>query len=257
MSNFAPDSPVVACVVASPNHDERKAAADLILLHYTGMQDTEAALRRLCDPQAKVSCHYLVDERGRVVQLVPEMRRAWHAGISCWEGVTDINSRSVGIEIANPGHDFGYPEFSAPQIEAVIALCRDVIDRLAIRPDRVLAHSDVAPHRKIDPGEKFPWRRLHEAGIGLWVEPAPGAAPQMDPAAIAGLQRALADYGYRIDPTGTYDAETKEVVAAFQRHFRPDRIDGIADGSTVQTLQALIAARDAVTAGVRCEKPVG
>jgi N-acetylmuramoyl-L-alanine amidase len=249
MSSFPPDSPVVARIAASPNHDERKGVADIILLHYTGMEDTQAALQRLCDPESKVSCHYLVDERGIVVQLVPEMRRAWHAGLSSWEGVTDINSRSIGIEIANPGHDFGYPDFPEPQIAAVITLCRDVIGRRAIRPDRVLAHSDVAPSRKSDPGEKFPWRRLYQAGVGLWVEHAPSNSAEdaeIEPAAIADLQRAFARYGYGIAVTGLHDAATREVVTAFQRHFRPARVDGRPDLSTLKTLQALIAARDAL-----------
>jgi N-acetylmuramoyl-L-alanine amidase len=183
-----------------------------------------------------------------VLQLVPEARRARHAGVSSWERATDINSRSVGIEIANPGHDFGYPDFSEPQIAALIALCRDIVARLAIRKDRVLAHSDVAPARKQDPGEKFPWCRLHEAGIGHWVAPAPivqgdALVPGATGPAVAALQSALADYGYGVEATGHYDDATQIVVTAFQRHFRPELVDGIADRSTVATLQALLATR--------------
>lgn len=252
MSIFPPDSRVVAHVVPSPNHSERQGGRpDMILLHYTGMRDADAALARLCDPQAKVSCHYLVFEDGRTVQLVPEARRAWHAGVSTWKGDTDINSRSIGIEIANPGHDFGYPEFPRAQVDAVVALCRDILARHAIPRERVLAHSDVAPDRKNDPGEKFPWRRLADAGVGLWVEPAPLAdgrtlGPGANGAAVRDLQAALAEYGYGIRASGSYDEATRIVVAAFQRHFRPARIDGLADPSTVATLQALMAARATV-----------
>src|SRR5690242_9257313 len=246
MSNFRPDAAIVSEIVPSPNHSERRGVTrpDMILLHYTGMTSAQDALRRLCDTQAKVSCHYLVFEDGRVVQLVPEARRAWHAGVSVWQGETDINSRSIGVEIANPGHDFGYPEFPADQIEAVVALCRDIIARHSIRPQRVLAHSDVAPARKADPSERFPWRRLHAAGVGLWVEPAPiSEGPALGPGehgpAVRELQAALAQYGYGIAVNGVYDEATKIVVVAFQRHFRPARVDGLADPSTFATLHRL------------------
>jgi N-acetylmuramoyl-L-alanine amidase len=234
----------------SPNHDARVGVArpDIVLLHYTGMESTAAALERLCDPQAAVSSHYLVFEGGTVWQLVAEARRAYHAGVSWWENSRDINSRSIGIEIGNPGHAFGYPEFPARQIDTVIALCRDIVARNEMRPDRVLAHSDVAPSRKQDPGEKFPWRRLSEAGVGLWVEPAEIAAgaeaerPKTEQETRE-LQRALARYGYGIEVTGNYDAATADVVTAFQRHFRPQRVDGIADTSTLATLDRLLAAK--------------
>jgi N-acetylmuramoyl-L-alanine amidase len=248
--DFQPDSKL-AKVVYSPNHDERKrgAQADMIVLHYTGMSSAEDALKRLCDPTSKVSSHYLVYEDGAIVQLVPEARRAWHAGQSTWKGARDINGRSVGIEIANPGHDVGYPDFSEQQIEAVIALCRDVIARLPILPDHVLAHSDVAPARKNDPGEKFPWRRFFEHGVGLWVEPRPvRPGPKLkggDRAeAVSHLQRELATFGYGLSITGQYDAATRQVVTAFQRHFRPTLVDGVADVSTIETLQALLARRN-------------
>jgi N-acetylmuramoyl-L-alanine amidase len=208
------------------------------------MATTQAALERLCDPAAAVSSHYLVFEDGRVVQLVPEGRRAFHAGESAWEGSTDINSRSIGIEIGNKGHDYGCPEFPEVQIAAVIALCRDIVARWSIAPRRVLGHSDVAPLRKRDPGEAFPWARLAAAGVGLWVEPAAiedGRAlrPGDRGEEVARLQRRLAEYGYGITPSGDYDAATQEIVAAFQRHFRPARVDGIADASTMRTLEAL------------------
>lgn len=233
----------------SPNHDVRRAGApiDILLLHYTGMADAEAALDRLGDPDAKVGAHWFVHDDGRVVQLVDEARRAWHAGVSRWAGEDDVNSRSVGIEIHNPGHDLGYPDFPDPQIAAVIALCRDIVARHAIPPRRVLAHSDVAPGRKIDPGEKFPWRRLHLAGVGHWVAPVPdgdGAvlAPGAGGAAVAALRGRLAGYGYGLAPGRIYDVATQDAVAAFQRHFRPARVDGRADPATVATLARLIAA---------------
>ena len=157
MPAFQPESSVVADVVPSPTHDERQNGRepDIILLHYTGMQNAEEALSRLCAPESKVSAHYFVFEDGRIAQSVPESRRAWHAGESHWAGENDINSASIGIEIANPGHDFGYPDFPARQIAAVTALCRGIIARRGINPRRVLAHSDVAPSRKQDPGEKL------------------------------------------------------------------------------------------------------
>ena len=251
MSDFPADSPLVAEVIASPNHGERvgHGRPDMIVLHYTGMATAEDALERLRSLEApRVSSHYLVYEDGRIFQLVPETRRAQHAGISSWEGETDINSRSVGIEIVNPGHDGGYPDFPDRQIGAVIALCRDILKRRPMRADRVVAHSDVAPSRKQDPGEKFPWRQLHEAGIGHWVEPAPlmearGLSVGDSGAAVAELQGLLARYGYGIPSPGPFDRPMHDVVVAFQRHFRPARVDGIADASTVDTLRRLLAAR--------------
>jgi N-acetylmuramoyl-L-alanine amidase len=254
--SFTPDSNAVDRVVPSPNHEARRdgARADILLLHYTGMQSSQAALERLCDPIAKVSSHYMVFEDGETVQMVPESQRAHHAGVSFWADDTDINSRSIGIEIANSGHDWGYSDFPARQIDVVIALCRNIIKRLKIRPDYVLAHSDVAPTRKQDPGEKFPWAKLYESGVGLWVKPAPITAEGSPSTslklgdkgeAVANLQKQLAQYGYGVPTNGDYDALTKAVVTAFQLHFRPARIDGIADGSTQTTLRALLAARAA------------
>jgi N-acetylmuramoyl-L-alanine amidase len=234
----------------SPNHGERAPGrpVDMIVLHYTGMPSAERALKWLCDPESGVSSHYFVFENGRVAQLVEEDRRAWHAGKSFWAGETDINSRSIGIEIANPGHEFGYMPFPDAQIAAVIDLCRDVVSRHPIPPERILAHSDVAPLRKEDPGELFPWDRLHAAGIGHWVPPAPivpGAALETgdsgDP--VAALRAQLGGYGYGLKPEANYDAETASVVSAFQRHFRPAQVDGVADRSTAETLASLIAAR--------------
>ena len=255
MAAFSPDSFIVADVVPSPNHDERKHAVDILLLHYTGMQSGETALQWLCSPASKVSSHYVVFENGRIVQCVPEEQRAWHAGVSFWAGETDINSCSVGVEIVNPGHEFGYRDFPLRQVAAVIALCRSIRGRHAgIKSDRILAHSDVAPSRKQDPGEKFPWPLLAESGIGHWVRPAPldldGATVKLGDhgESVQALQRRLAGYGYGIEATGNYDEATRGVVTAFQRHFRPARVDGIADPSTQLTLITLMEKRQAPAA---------
>jgi N-acetylmuramoyl-L-alanine amidase len=245
---FPPDSALVGALAPSPNHGDRKTPIDMVLLHYTGMASAEAAIALLRSPAAEVSCHYVVLEDGTIVQMVPEARRAWHAGVSSWEGITDTNSRAIGIEIVNPGHDLGYPDFPEVQVTAVGALVADIIARHGIRADRVLAHSDVAPQRKEDPGEKFPWDLLHRAGIGHLVPEAPlrggrffmigdGGEP------VAALQAMLALYGYGIDVTGMFDEQTRAVVTAFQRHFRRAKVDGVADASTIMTLRDLIACR--------------
>ncbi|MGQ7793555.1 peptidoglycan recognition protein family protein [Faunimonas sp. B44] len=233
---------------ASPNSGARTCGpTDILLIHYTGMPDAEQALAWLCNPASGVSCHFFVFEDGRIVQLVPESRRAWHAGASRWAGESDVNSRSIGIEVANPGHDGGSPPFPERQIEALTALCRTLVGRHPIPPRKVLAHSDVAPGRKLDPGERFPWAHLAAAGIGHWCEPAPiDGGPALGPgatgAAVERLQALLALYGYGIGVTGAYDARTEAVVAAFQRHFRPALVDGVADRSTIETLRRLISA---------------
>ena len=201
----------------SPNFDDRSRAPDLLLLHYTGMVSGAAALARLCDPAAEVSSHYLVEEDGRVFALVDEEKRAWHAGRSRWAGEEGLNACSLGIEIVNPGHEFGYRPFPEPQVAAVIALCQEIVNRWAIPPWRVLGHSDVAPLRKADPGELFPWPRLAAAGIGLWP-------PDLRPVE-GNLASDLAAFGY-----GYLEDDPAAVIRAFQRHFRPARIDGIADG---------------------------
>jgi len=253
VSALRPDSCVVAEVRESPNHGERRGDSklDMILLHYTGMPNAEDAVAKLCTRGTEVSAHYVVMEDGYVIQCVPEARRAWHAGAAMWEGESDINSRSIGIEIANPGHDRGYPDFPRRQIAAVTALCRSIMTRHRIPAWRVLGHSDVAPARKQDPGEKFPWRLLSESGIGLWVNPAPitegGAVFVLGESApaIREIQELLGRYGYDIAVSGSYDPATRDVIAAFQRHFRPARVDGVADASTITTLRALLAARAA------------
>ncbi len=245
---FKPDSRCVTAVLPSPNTSERACAPDILLLHYTGMPTAGAALKWLCNPESKVSSHYFVDEDGMVTQLVAESLRGHHAGESSWEGTTDINSRSIGIEIVNPGHEHGYRDFPDEQIEAVVHLCFDIVARHNIKPTRVLAHSDVAPMRKQDPGEKFPWESLHEAGVGHWIAPvAIGDGALLQPGdsgpAVLAMQAALKEYGYGIRVSGTFDELTKAVVTAFQRHFRPGLVDGIADHSTLRTLERLLASR--------------
>lgn len=250
MPRFSPDSRLVNEVCPSPNFGARRGPKrpDILLLHYTGMQDSKAALRRLCEKSSEVSAHYLVFEDGRIVQMVPEKKRAWHAGVSSWEGESDTNSRSIGIEICNPGHDFGYPGFPSKQIKAVIALCKDIVKRNKIRADRVLAHSDVAPARKQDPGEKFPWAKLHKAGIGHFVRPVKAARGKRFRLGDSGkevraAQAQLRDYGYEVPVSGKFDAQTKRAVIAFQRHFRPRRIDGALDVSTRVILHKLLSSR--------------
>ena len=251
-----PDTPIVDALHASPNIEPRKDCGrpDMLILHYTGMHSAEKAIDWLARPESKVSCHYVIGRDGRITQMVAEAMRAWHAGVSYWAGETDINSRSIGIEIDNPGHELGYLDFSEPQMCAVERLAADIVRRQGIAPDRVLAHSDIAPIRKIDPGEKFDWARLARGGVGLWVKPI---APVQDDAGIglgcsgervAMVQAMLHRYGYGIDATGSFDRLTEVTVCAFQRHFRPARVDGRIDESTVATLDRLLAARDKLRA---------
>jgi N-acetylmuramoyl-L-alanine amidase len=250
MSIPATDTSCAARVHPSPNHGERKDGKrpNALVLHYTGMADGLAALRQLCNPAAEVSSHYFVHEDGAILQLVPEARRAWHAGAGSWQGETDMNSASIGIEIVNPGHEFGYRAFPDQQIAAVIALSRDIVRRWRIPADRVIAHSDMAPARKRDPGELFPWHRLAAAGVGHLTLPRPMRGGRFlmrgeEGEPVAALQAMFALYGYPIGITGLFDETTEQVVTAFQRHFRQERVDGVADASTIETLRALIAER--------------
>lgn len=228
----------------SPNYDSRDGrAVDMLIIHYTGMPSMAEALARMCDPASKVSAHYMIDEDGRIYRLVNESRRAWHAGLAQWAGETDINACSIGVELVNPGHEFGYRDFPLPQLAALISLCKDILDRHPIPAWRVLGHSDVAPMRKQDPGERFDWQRLARSGIGLW----PGRIGASGRAILPGetgrevraLQKRLADFGYGLKASGQYDDETVGVVTALQRHFRPARVDGIADGETQAVLQRI------------------
>ncbi len=248
---MTPDTSLDVDICPSPNHGERdqRLDIDLLLLHYTGMPEADGALDWLCREESQVSAHYFIFEDGRIVQMVPEARRAWHAGAAYWAGERDINGCSIGIEIANGGPDSARPEFAPPQMEAVIALCRDIVARRHIAPRRVLGHSDVAPGRKSDPGRYFDWRRLSAAGAGLMVEPAPVVSgPVLAPgdrgAGVSELQAGLRRYGYGLEASGVYCEATFHVVQAFQRHFRAARIDGIADISTQKTLAALLQSLD-------------
>ena len=233
----------------SPNHDSRgDAPVDMLVLHYTGMETGDAALARMCDPAAKVSAHYMIEEDGRVFALVPEERRAWHAGVSSWRGHNDINARSIGIELVNPGHEFGYRDFPKAQIAALVHLAHGILARHPIPARNVVGHSDVAPARKADPGERFPWLALAKAGIGLWP-PSTGkdvaieTSASGNPAnAIAAAQRTLVRYGYALDVTGVLDEPTAQVLVAFQRHFRPARFDGVLDSETLALIGSVAAA---------------
>ncbi|WP_018699580.1 N-acetylmuramoyl-L-alanine amidase [Amorphus coralli] len=232
----------------SPNTDSREGVRpSLVILHYTGMPSAEGALSWLCDPASRVSSHYFIFEDGRIVQSVDEADRAWHAGVSGWHAIRNVNAASIGIEIANPGHDHGYVDFPDDQIEAVRGLVLRIMGRWGIPGRNVIGHSDVAPGRKIDPGERFPWERLAQAGIGAFVPPVPVTedGPALRPGnrgeIVARIQRGLAAFGYVLDETARYDERTATVVAAFQRHFRPERIDGIADLSTLETLDRLLS----------------
>jgi N-acetylmuramoyl-L-alanine amidase len=217
----------------SPNFDERALPVSMIVLHYTGMPDAEAALDRMTSPDAKVSAHYCVKECGEVIQLVDEDKRAWHAGKSYWRGITDINSASVGIEIVNPGHEFGYRPFPDEQVAAVMGLVADIKDRHGIGRGNVVGHSDIAPARKEDPGELFPWWDLAKRRLAL---PSP-SRDLMDPFwTDAGFLLALERFGYDV-------TNNQKAVIAFQRRFRPDLIDGIIDGECRAKLLALLLPR--------------
>jgi len=228
----------------SPNFDPRTAPPEILVLHYTGMKTGPEALDRLRDPASKVSSHYVVEEDGRIFRLVPEERRAWHAGVSYWKGQRNINGVSIGVEIVNPGHEFGYRKFPKAQIDAVIALCGDIRSRWTIDDGHIVGHSDVAPGRKDDPGELFPWKRLAKEGHGLWVQsdPAPGAPLALGDKGVGvfGLQAGFTRLGYDLPPSAEFDEATQQVVTAFQRHWRQEKVDGIADGATRAQLIALL-----------------
>jgi N-acetylmuramoyl-L-alanine amidase len=228
----------------SPNFNRRAGPPDMIILHYTGMPTGREALERLCDPGSKVSAHYLVEEDGRLFALVPEARRAWHAGASFWRGQRDINSASIGIEIVNPGHAWGYRPFPEAQIDVVVDLVADIRSRWTVPDARILAHSDVAPERREDPGELFPWRRLAEAGHGLWSDAAAAPGGELkegdEGPDVSALQAGFARLGYDLPPSGRYEAATATVVRAFQRHWRGEQVDGRADGQTRARLIGLL-----------------
>lgn len=244
---FRADSPFVDEVIASPNFGERRQGnrPEMVVLHYTGMKNGETALRRLCCRDAEVSSHYLIHENGEIVQLVAEEHRAWHAGQSCWKGISDINSCSIGIEIVNCGHEHGYRDFPDTQMASVVQLLGDIVARHQIQPANILAHSDIAPLRKQDPGELFDWQLLHKAGLGVWAEPAairPGKSLQIGQVGdgVLNYQLALQELGYEIEASGKFDDLTFACTTAFQRRYRQKKVDGIADISTIDTLNRLL-----------------
>jgi N-acetylmuramoyl-L-alanine amidase len=241
---------------ASPNFDIRKSGIDMLVVHYTGMKTAEESLARLCDGsiESKVSAHYLIEEDGRIHQLVAEEDRAWHAGVAYWAGVRDVNSCSIGIELQNPGWEFDYHLFPEAQMTAFQELARDLIVRHQISPFRVLGHSDVAPHRKADPGELFDWEGCAKAGVGFWPTLMPGGRPEAPlflpfeagGASVASAQEALQYIGYECEAHGRFDARTMMVISAFQRHWRPARVDGVLDSDTVARIQAVADAVEAL-----------
>lgn len=229
----------------SPNHDRRTLPVDMLLLHYTGMKTGQEALERMCDPQTAVSAHYLVEEDGRIFQLVEETRRAYHAGVSIWRGQKDTNSRSIGIEIVNPGHEWGYRAFPEPQIKAVIGLSKQILSRHKIPARHVIGHSDVAPERKTDPGELFPWDLLAENSIGIappviktegrLLTSVDGENEVSEQAQIL-----LSRIGYAVPITGQWDHLSRTSMTAFQRHFYPHRLDGLVDEGGLKALEKVI-----------------
>ncbi|EJF89075.1 N-acetylmuramoyl-L-alanine amidase [Bartonella tamiae] len=243
-----------ALIRPSPNFEARKGGLcpQMLILHYTGMKTADEAEKRLESAQSKVSAHYVVREEGTIVQMVREKDRAWHAGESFWNGIHDVNSASIGIEIVNEGPLSDQPDFPKKQIEAVIKLCRSIIDRYSLLSRYVLAHSDIAPARKEDPGEKFPWDLLYRHDIGHFVTPVPISGGRFMTIGESGrpveaYQSMLALYGYGIEISGIFDERTRLVTQAFQRHFRPQRIDGVADVSTIETLHRLLGTLKTLT----------
>jgi N-acetylmuramoyl-L-alanine amidase len=224
----------------SPNYNARPAgcAPSVLVLHYTGMRTAEEALARLRDPESQVSAHYVVGEDGAVWSLIPEECRAWHAGVSRWRGRDNVNDISLGVELVNPGHEFGYRPFPAPQMEALAALGRDILSRHAIPPRNIVGHSDIAPTRKQDPGELLDWAWLAAQGVGLWPVPKSEVRKQKAEA----VQEALREYGYGIEITGAWDAQTRGIITAFQRHFRPHDLSGDWDAECAALLEGLLFA---------------
>jgi N-acetylmuramoyl-L-alanine amidase len=219
----------------SPSFDARDAAISMVVLHYTGMRDADSAIARLRDPEARVSCHYLIDEDGRILRMVAEEDRAWHAGLSYWRGVHGVNACSIGIEIVNPGHEYGYRAFTEPQMEALLPLLAGVVERHPlVAPANVVGHSDVAPARKQDPGELFDWARLARHGLAI----ARPTRRLVDPHwTDGGFLLALERWGYDVH-------EARPAVVAFQRRFRPELLDGIVDGECRAILLQLLLDRE-------------
>ena len=214
----------------SPNFNDRLPGLplDMLVIHYTGMKTCAEAIERLCDPEAQVSSHYVIEEDGTVHRLVDEDKRAWHAGVAWWRGAVDVNGHSIGVELVNPGHELGYQDFPEPQMVALTKLARSILMRHQIPAQNVVGHSDVAPRRKQDPGERFDWRRLAAVGVGLWVEGTTPVLMSDDQA-----QMLLSAYGYSV-------TDLPATIAAFQRHFRPSKVDGVMDDETAGILKVLM-----------------
>lgn len=234
----------------SPNYEARPVSTviDTIIIHYTGMRSADDALQRLCDPVAKVSAHYVIDEEGCVYQLVEDSQRAWHAGLSYWRGKEQLNDMSIGIELVNPGHEFGYRPFPNAQIKSLIALCTQLIARHPIKQHHIIGHSDIAPKRKEDPGEFFNWQHLAEHGIGIWhgislppQKPKPLIQKGDSNERVSTMQTQLAKYGYQIPQHGIFDDDTAATVIAFKRRFYPSNLEASWDSVAENMLQNLLA----------------
>jgi N-acetylmuramoyl-L-alanine amidase len=229
----------------SPNFDERDTAVSMLVLHYTGMKSGQAAIDWLCNPASKVSSHYVVEEDGRIFRLVAEDKRAWHAGVSSWRGTTGLNNCSIGIEIVNPGHEWGYRKFPDVQMKSVVELSTDIVARRGIARENVIGHSDIAPLRKLDPGELFDWQSLANTGVGLSIpklKHITGPTLKLGDTGedVRGLQEQLMQLGYNPALSAEMDAGTTAIILAFQRHFRPKRVDGVADAETRAVLAKLL-----------------
>lgn len=232
----------------SPNFNDRpgNVQVSLLVFHYTGMETAEAALERMCDSDAQVSAHYMIDEDGTMYSLVPENKRAWHAGISCWHGRAALNDVSIGIELVNPGHEFGYRPFPQAQMDVLKDLSHDLIERYHIHPVNVVGHSDIAPRRKQDPGELFDWQNFAKAGIGVWPDVPKVKKPEEillhetdEGSKVMWLQHRLSEYGYHIREDGFYGKKTAYIVEGFKRHFVPEQVSGKWDRLADARLQVL------------------
>ena len=215
---------------SSPNFNDRPKdiVPNILVIHYTGMQSLDQALQRLMSSNSQVSAHYLISRKGEIFKLVSEEKRAWHAGVSYWRGETDINSYSIGIELENPGHEFGYSKFPKSQMSVLTELCVEIINKYSISPENIVGHSDIAPRRKKDPGELFDWKSLAKKGVGLWPEPI------LNKITIESLEKSLNDFGYEV-------VDLRSTITAFQRHYLPDTVSGISDATTQKTLATLMS----------------
>ena len=215
---------------SSPNFNDRPKdiVPNILVIHYTGMQSLDQALQRLMSSNSQVSAHYLISRKGEIFKLVSEEKRAWHAGVSYWRGETDINSYSIGIELENPGHEFGYSKFPKSQMSVLTELCVEIINKYSISPENIVGHSDIAPRRKKDPGELFDWKSLAQKGVGLWPEPI------LNKITLEPFEKSLNDFGYEV-------VDLRSTITAFQRHYLPDKVSGISDATTQKTLATLMS----------------